>query len=342
MSTFVACEDAQINKKATDTRTLNFQNFESVDQTMKTLHKLSPQEFSNWEKDKGFISFQTVYEEALTKLNATEDGASFKKLLVEYSDVLNVSEDLSVTPKISISLYQKLCNRDGIYRSDKNLFKLVDDKAIVRAAEENYNQLSKVNSSKNLDKDIFHVTYITGNPDKVGTQSRTAEGSCGTNFIETSYFYNQSGCGNDREVRISTRSYVYFIYSVEYVNGVPIGMSYYFPRVEIIVWGRKRRSTCNWTDYATQLTLNNTSFTLNAWARDSEDPYRTYSHAQLFTKTVDNTTTPGDYFTLVSTTDVGDYLRNEGFLISSFNFLDIHAEASSRGTNNNFAVVDCH
>src|SRR6187551_3680456 len=150
------CQDPQVafdtSASAKIKGVANFENLESFEKAINQVSTLSPEEFSSWEKEKGFVSFHTVFNEALSKLNLEQTQTGYQNILTEYSDILYLSTDSVLTPKISHATYQKICNREGIYKTSGAIIRLFDDNKIVRARAERYKDLIKVNTTENLDK----------------------------------------------------------------------------------------------------------------------------------------------------------------------------------------------
>jgi hypothetical protein len=106
---------------------------------------------------------------------------------------------------------------------------------------------------------------------------------------------------------------------------------------------RRLGTVCSWVGYNTTVNVRNVSLTLNTFENIVVEDRGTISKMTPITKTFSDFTPPGEVSGVLylSHFKIGDAVRNENIDQFDFGFIKIHAEASSRGTNNNWAVIDC-
>lgn len=307
----------------------SFKSFEEFQKAIDKLQFLSQDELSNWEREKGYVSYRTVYRQALDEwlLISEDDEEEFVK---KYSDILTL-ENGSIIPKIKITLYQSIVNRDGIYETGDFVNKIQDnfilsvDKKDAEKLNLSESIVSGIRNNKN--KDYGGVRYFKFSQDeaKFETQGKV-QAICSTNMT-ASYFYNQSNCRNDRQVFISARSYYTVFNNYEGDRRQP--------RVEIKVWGKLRTGTfCNWKEYATTLSYRNVSFSIMAW-----EVVGLVATPKLYNVSLPDYYPTDDRLNLPWDQPIGNPVLNQG--ISASAFTNLHAEGSSRGVNGNWAIIDC-
>jgi len=285
-----------------------------------------------------FISFNDAVVSALEEFNLAEEENEALNILKKNQDIISLKGD-TYRPIIS-GLYGNICNRDRIYQTSNHVNKVLNDDYIVSTSKDNLSLLKNVESIDNLDTLLFSVVRISTAFEKTDSGGRTTS-VCGDSFL-VDYFENNSGCKNDRRVWIKARTY--FGYFSD---------NFYFPWTEIIEFGELRKWTCSWTPYQTVLNSRNVSFTVNSFGLDNPNlGWTTPQNAIRIPFSV----TVGDYY---GTTEVfsrvifhqptGAMLFNTNTLIpinsqinDPYGFTSIRVEASSRGTNNNWAVLSCN
>ncbi len=287
----------------------------------------------------GFISFNAAFISVLDEFSQAEEENEALAILNKNQDIITLKGDTYV-PVISSGLYGEICNRDRIYQTSNNVNKVLNDEYIVSTSKDKLSLLKKIETIDNLDTLIFSVRKVANTVDRTDSGGRTSS-VCGDSFL-VDYFENNSGCKNDRRVWIQAKTYF------GYFND-----DFYFPWTEIREFGELRKWTCGWFPYATVLNSRNVSFTVNSFGLDN--PNLGWTTPQLAIR-IPFTDAPADYY---GTTDVYSryiyrqptgamlFVANTTIPINSqvnppYGFTSIRVEASSRGTNNNWAVVSCN
>jgi hypothetical protein len=284
----------------------------------------SEEELDAWETKKGFISMRTILNRAKLEASLANSYEEFLVVAKKFSDVAFV-EDSTLVPFIGISFYQSIVNREGFYKTGDFIHKVIGNYIITTHVNDfskldGLSQQTDPNSLKSIEA-IKSFKYFGTDSDDNG---RTAA-AC-SSYQEASYFANASKCRDDREVYVSGKSYMTMWTGFE--------GDWYQPRVELKVWGRIRNGWCNWNDYDTELSYRNASFDIMAWS---------YQGGVLSTKlehrVISDYAPSGDRRNLRWDTAMGDPVLNVSLPTNSF--INLHFEGASRGTNNNYAVLDC-
>lgn len=288
---------------------------------------MSEQELDIWENENSFISYRSVLNEAYQQLDSIDTEDEKATFIDKYGDVLSLQGDQWV-PRIEIPLYQSIVNRKGIYETNGYLNKVVGD-YIITAKNSDYEKLlSVVSLPDSVNKIYFEsegikIFRFTG----MDSPQQTRSVNPCYQDMTASYFYNRSNCKDDREVYINAKSYI-SLYSQNEGD-------YRQPRVKITVWGEERRGTwCNWRKYYTTLAYRNVRFTISAWKIENGVP-----RVKTYDKFLPDYSPSNDRYNLTWDQPIGDKVLNQA--IAANPFIYFHGEASSRGTNNNWAVLEC-
>jgi len=289
---------------------------------------MTDQELDNWEKDNSFTSYRTVLEQANEEWKSIVSYEDKTKFLKKYEDILSL-QDSTITPFISIFLYQSIVNREGIYETNGFLNRVIGEYIVTMEKKDS----QKLRSLKAIDIDwnegrvldekngmrIFKFIGFDSN-----TNART-NSTC-TTYMQAEYYYNPSGCRNDRKAYISAKSYL--------TLSTKSDGDWRQPRVEILVWGKIRNGWCNWDSYLTLLEYRSVSFEIMAWSNQNGVSIPTLFSRILpdYAPTYEKSTLPWDQA-------IGDPLLNQLINPSAFNRL--HAEGKSRGVDYNWAIIDC-
>jgi hypothetical protein len=280
------------------------------------------------------VSFNEAYENVVDALSSAQTEHDADHILTANSDIL-ILEDDTYVPSISMTLYGDICNRDGIYQAGDQLNKIVNDQYIVSANVGDLSELVDIESVENLDREKYSVISI-------GNTFNNSSSGCG-DFLLKDYFENNSGCKNDRRVWIRARTYF------SYFN-----RNFYFPWTEIYQWGERRKWNCQWIPYFTELNSRNVSFTVNSFSL--ENPNWGWTTLNRAIRSPFSATLPDSYS---GTNTAGRHIYNgpsgallhvepwqtqpiRNYVSPLYGFTSIRVEASSRGTNNNWAVVSCN
>lgn len=295
--------------------------FQSISNKVATL---TDAELDQWEDDISFKSYRRIFNQAVEKWDKIEDENQLTLFLNEYSDILTIVDSIP-TPTIPIRLYQSLVNRDGLYETMGFVNKIVGQYVLTVQRDEFWKiqDLSKIDDLQTLEKIGIKVfKYLDTDSQANGRTNST----CSTQMT-ASYYYNPSNCRNDRKVYISLKSY--------YTTTTNFEGDRRQPRVELKVWGTLRTGTfCNWKSYATTLRYRNVSFSINGWSVQNG-----VASTTRFDRVVTDYAPTEDRNDLPWDQPIGDPLLNQQ--ISPFAFIELHAEGASRGTNENWAILDC-
>jgi len=335
---FVSCDapiDNPIEPHYTGTSKINnYLSFKSVEEFQQTIDKLefiAQDGFSNWEREKGYVSYKSIYRQALNEWQTTEDEDAVQSFINKYDDILTISEG-NVIPRVTVELYQRIVNRQRIYQTNSFINKIEEEYILTVKIED----ADKLLTSKKIVEDIrkgrksgedgvLFSKFISEDV-SVNLASR-AEATCTTNMV-ASYFYNQSNCRNDRQVYISAKSYFTLYSNYEGDRRQP--------RVEIKVWGKLRTGTfCNWKEYETTLAYRNVSFAVMAW-----EVIGNITSAKLYIYNPPDYAPTNDRYNLPWDQPIGNPVLNQPINASPFNSL--HAEGTSRGVDGNWAIIDCN
>ncbi len=267
-------------------------------------------------KESGFVSFQSVYEEALNAIDQATTVDAHNAVLNQYKDVITLKDSL-YAPVIMSPLYRFICNRNGVYFADGYAHKLVQGSKIVVTKLDNAEKLNAISNTDNLNDEIFRIFDLKA--ESITSAGRT-NANCGT-YLEAMYYDNPSGCKNDRRVYINA-------YTEHIVSG-----DYYTPYVSSVVWGTLRTGTfCNWKDYSTVLSARNCSYTVTSTVRSTE----------TLGTNADSVTGTGYSLTVFAGTLGSPALWQVPLAIPTIQFTGIHAEANSQGVGSNWAVIHCY
>ena len=220
-------------------------------------------------------------------------------------------------------MYRKIVNRSRLYIANGYIHKIIDNQHIVFADIENKKRLMQIESVEALDSKVFNIFQYQHYEDQVNSRTNA---NCGNN-LQANYFDNQPNCRNDR--RIYVRGYTYYLIS---------GYNY-TPRVIAEAWGELRTGTfCNWKSYKTRLSTRNCSFTVTATLNNTN-----YSFSLTSAQLPDYYGTTDEYSHIIWDGAVSaNPIYWQGGTVPTIQFTQIHLEANSRGTGDNWVVLDCH
>lgn len=305
------CEEQLETQNAKQTNLLTFKN----------LNEMSDYLIGTGDGQGNFKSFDKIYLEAVDKLAEAVTEEEHSKLLAEYSDVVKLVDE-TYEPVLTNSRYRKIVNRDRLYIADGYVHKVLDDQFIVFTDKKNINELRQINSIQGLNRDVFKVLQYQNFDGSNSSPDGRTNADCGNN-LRKDYFDNQPNCRNDR--RVWVRGYTYYL-----ISGY-----YYTPYVISEAWGELRTGTfCNWKGYQTRLSTRSCSFTSTASLNGT-----TYSFYQAPSDY--NGTTDEYSHTIWNGPVSANAIYWQGGTPPTIQFTQIHLEANSRGTGDNWVVLDC-
>ncbi len=306
-----------------------FASQSEFDQFVNQFAQLAPEDYNSWQTKQSFSSFRTIMLKAYLELDTISSVNVFNEFLKKYKKIFVVKDSVLV-PRIDIPLYQAIANEDGFYETDGFVNKLHGDFVLIAKAE-SFLRLNGLDVDDVLRKwleknekpeylSIFQITN-TGNKQNPNEKSNA---TC-TTYETASYFYNQSNCRNDREVVIIAKSYIT-------TTMTSIGDTRQ-PRVLIEITALKRAATfCGWYLYTTNIKRANTSFSVMAWSVADYVATPQRFDIALPGYTVDSYVISWDY-------PIGSSLLNQ--YVEAQPFISVHSEATHRGVNGNWAILDC-
>jgi hypothetical protein len=271
-----------------------------------------------------FQSLDDVYQKAIDELTEAETMAEVTNLLKIYNDVV-LLVDSAFVPKIENEFYRTICNREGIYISDGFAHKILDNQFMVITPKEKIGSLRKVESTNNLDLSVFRVAVYNDYESRDITTSGKTSVLC-SNFMESSYYYDPSGCKNDRKIYVATNT----SWAISGTN--------YTPYLTARIWGRRRAGTlCFWYNYETKLNFRDVYYDIKIVINGITNHY-----------ILDEGDIP-DYYGTVDEEEkqiwdaalTGGPIIWQGGAQPAISNDRVYLQASSQGTNNNWVTIDC-
>lgn len=319
----VACGDQEdFDTNTSLVNVITFKSHEELNSIATEITGMDENQFASWEQKNSFQSFRTIFIQAEREWKSIATEQEQISFLQKYSDILTYKDSVLI-PAISIPLYQSIANREGLYITDGYVNKVVGD-YIVSARIEEYQKLKLIDGATTI-SDNMSVRSIRFKGVDTKASART-NANCETE-ITAEYFKNGKNCRHDRKVILYVKSYLV-------VSTTSQGV-WRTPRVLIEVTGRYRTGTfCRWLgQYDEPFSYRNVSFTIMAWeTQNGVGVPKLFSYALP-----DRSET--SYIQLRWNEPIGSSLLNQPIVAQPFN--TIYAEASSRGTDDNWAVMDC-
>jgi len=323
-----SCAEESIHQEL-DTSSLNgailsFKNSEEMSSYVLNLSTGKPPKASLIIGGSEFQSLDDIYKTAINELSNAQTEEEITRLLKTYNDVVMLS-DSTFVPRMESKFYRTICNRDRIYESEGLVHKVLDNQFILVANRDKVDNLRKIETTENLDLSVFKLQRYN-DTESIGSaiNGRTMSDIC-SNTMEYSYYYDPSGCKNDRKVYV--RAHIEWAMS---------GANY-TPWLISETWGRRRAGTlCYWYFYDTKLNSRDAYFDVKIVINGITNHY-ILTEASI-----------PDYYGTVdegSHTIWNNYLTGpitwQGGTPPAISFTRAFVEASSQGTNNNWVSVDC-
>jgi len=327
-----SCSEDSIISNRSSFQMLKMLDQTSFDKTIERVLVMNKQQLDEWEKERGFISFRTALARAYNEIETIQSQEELISFIERNKKVLWLNDKL-VMPRITIPLYQAIANEEGMYQTDEFVNKIYGDYVFTVKENhlENLRSLDIEKAIANLvERGQRPINVIINRISGIDSESSLARvsGTCTTN-ISASYFYNQSNCKNDREVVLTAKSYIVFSSSSE--------GDWRQPRVSVEVVASRRAATfCYWYLYDTYINRRNISFSILAWSNASNGSYS----SQRFDINVPNASTQVDSYHLLWDYAIGSKVLNQ--LISAQPFISFYGEATHRGVNGNWVVLNCN
>lgn len=323
---------------------ITFNSLNEFDSTVSYLLKLTDKDLDEWEVKNSFQSFRSEFNKAQEEWNNLDSIGDTLSLSRKYRDILTIDNG-SLIPRIRVRLYQIICNRKGYYQTS-NTMNRVDDQNVYSIAVTNRDRLYNLNTNTNQ---VLITNYYDEGLKNKSTQKTM--GQC-SNHMTASYYYNPSGCKNDRKAEsYFTQSVAVFNDYITLIDGYPYYRNWKRLGIQSVGRGQKRNALCNWDDkYNTQHEIRNSYFTVNAYKNVSFEYYSvpplapevisSYSTLEPFSWSLPTYVSPGESYTLIIFDElVGDWIVNEA--ITTTVPIQVHIEYKTRGIDNNWAIIDC-
>jgi hypothetical protein len=302
---------------------LSFDSDDKFEAVTNMVAAMTDEELDVWEQEQGFLSYRSVFRQAMQEWQNVESPADLSKFLAKYDDIVTVVDSV-LRPHIDIRLYQGIVNREGVYETNGFLHKIVGDE-IMTVAKADAEKLNSISHNAELTPKESGVRAYRYRSRPVEKEARV-NSTC-TTHMTASYFHNESNCRHDRRVYMSARSYV--------VLSTNTTGDYRQPRVEIKVWGTLRTGTwCNWKQYSTTLAYRNVSFSIMAWADQGG-----IAIPQSYSRVLPDYAPAEDRWDLPWDQPIGDRVHNQ--VIYPSPFTNFHGEATSRGAHGVWVILDC-
>lgn len=315
-----------------DQEILKFDSHRDFEALTNNLAVMTSYELDSWEQKQSFVSFRTSLLKAYSELDTIKTYDIYRAFLMKYRDILT-EEDGVLVPKVSIPLYQAIVNIEGLYETNGYINKVFFD-YVFSARKENISELRAANFEEIIKKweskkerplniEVFQISGFSR--DRILSGKTNA--MC-TTYETASYFYNQSNCRNDREVKIIAKSYITFSRTYE--------GDWRQPRVLVEITALRRTGTfCKWILYDTNIVRRNVSFSIMAWTSINGA-----SIPQHYDIIVPNRTTSVDTYWITWDYPIGTNVLNQSIVAQPF--LTFYGEATSRGVDGNWAVLSCN
>lgn len=298
------------------TQNSNLLNFNSTDEIFNYSNDPS-------RKPIGFESFEDLFLKAVDEISTVENENDHQRLLEKYQDILTITDE-TYSPTISNSVYRMIINRERMYRSGDYLHKVLNNEFIIVTDMANMDALRQINSVQGIDEEKFTVVKYQGEStvQEIGGRSSA---NCGSD-LRQDYFLNASNCRDDR--RAWVHGYTWYA----------ISGTQYTPSVFAKCYGELRTGTfCRWKPYTTQISTRNCSLTVTIVINGIT---QSYSRTSLDMPNYDGTVDEYEHFMINGPLLTGP-INWAGGSIPTIQFTAIHLEGKTRGTNNNWAVLNC-
>lgn len=179
---------------------LVFDNYETFSATLKTLNGLNDIEKSKWEKEKGFVSFRTIFGEVNEKLQSVSAKEEFDRLVVKAKDIFVVEND-ELIPCVN-NFFSPIVNQEGIVRINKDYYRFFKDfeTVVLNGSVEEVKNASETrieNSDAGIYSRKINREITSGNPNRftctpgVLSECMSSNGSNrrGYHKLEFSYYF---------------------------------------------------------------------------------------------------------------------------------------------------------
>ncbi len=320
--------------------------------TIEKIGRMTEVELDVWEESNKFISYRTHLNNAQKEWALISDQSQIPLFEDKYKDILKLVNG-SLEPYISNNVFRSFVNRNGIYKTDQYLNKVINN--IIYTVE--HGEIKKLESlsSRLPGCQIARLAAASGISSLQYTQeNQIIDDECSNPDpnpnpppvprcylnMEASYFANSSGCSDDREVYISASSYITPYSGLREFDGTFKVAYYKQAYINIKVWGKKRNWLCNWATYATSLEYTVWELEINAHRVLSSDANGTISEIRPFIFNPYQLGPSVDREWMDYPVKVGDLTINE--TIQPYAFTKLKVEGKTRGTGSNgYARMIC-
>ena len=329
---FISCEketepvtknpDVQLSTLKVNNGILEFNSADEYFKSEAQILNLPENELDKWEKQIGFESMRSVINNAYDELDLVELEEDFYNVMDKYRDVLTI-QDSVVRPIVEDIFLQSITSREGLYSSVSHFNKVLPDGVVSINKQHDIKVLKSVTNLNDANSNHELIVY---KPDYEA--SRLKSTGCGASSIEASATKNASKCKDRRRVFVSmvTAKRKYSYSNGEYAERYSVWVQVTAERMLGVV--------CLWKRYDTFLEFKNVNYKIRAPYYFPDFQWMTYTDATNWWGRSD-----GDAYTLTRIKNTGDLIYN--VTLPTPTFISVHAEASSRGVGDLWAVVDC-
>ena len=340
-------------------------NFNTPEELFDFLDKsstMTDEELEQWEVKNDFISQRSILNEAYSKLSGAVTEEEVYDVLDKYKNVLQIVNDV-IVPKLDLSHYNIIVNKDGIYSVGNMVFKVTTNKQ-YGVTKRYYKILYSSNlSNMGIENQVYvspiNIPYFNENGGNSSAREPFDDGDppppppadpppvvCGY-FYDKDYIKNVSGCVNDRKLYVKV--YTYYLHTAywESLDGVSYLSQYWKPFFYSGVFGYKNSLLCNWNSYETSIQVRNYHHVVRGfeWVTPYvSGNYKTNASPKYYEITNDDYNSPTDTYSIQDLLSVHkDFVKNEPELVLDYpqDFRSVHIEASSRGIGDYWLVIDC-
>lgn len=304
---------------------------------------LSLDAIDTWAKQDDVKSYQSVWRDANLAFELVDTNDKLQAFLEEYGDVAVLEGD-QLRPIIEGSIYQTICNRQGFFRTENVVHRVVGDEVFYIRADKDWSQLSELKPGDPAIPGGGKAQYQNFNQNETLTNAKT-QATC--QYSQTvSMDVDVGGCTGDRRCYVQAENKILIWTTYFYLED---GTEYYLnnrqPYVSFNITGQKKNLICKWLAYSTQMDYLTNSFTAVAYATlNSEylEGYlvRTWSVPTTVSFTLPGSSSSGDVWSYGYTFWLGNAMVNEVQYIPVPKLLQFSGK--TRAFSDRYATISCN